>query len=538
MRGGTVVARHAFLVALSVLWLLAGAEALDRFTGGWRFDQVALAPRARVAATPAAAEAARARQNGYERALLAEATYNSEVDPEWFFLPPAPMEEASGGRLAARTAANPTMQEQENYVWNDALFGPHPDAHLLALLPELKLRQIFAFHSYDGSTVPRYRLFPSHDFSPVPWVTDRYGWLSVEMRTPKPPHTIRIGIIGDSTSHNFYGRQIQSYLNAWAAAAQLGVSFEVLNAARQGLEQGDELAVLKNELAPMGLDYTYAYFAPIFAIAGYTPTFAVLPPGVAFGHPTPAKPAWTVRLAGTLTPLTRFSAVARDVVEQTDLNAPDSMLPEPPKPKARLRLPKGVRGSRIDLAAAGKDPYFAQLIGFLNQMQAVSSKIGSRLVVSDEWMCVWPGMMLNRTSDRIVNESLNGPLFWPLTYAQISRLLRAHNGTIDAWAAENHVPVVNVDGKLPRDPSLCSDAFHDQPLGTRLRAWIIFQRLIPLIEQDLLAHRVPRDNADPSGHNPAFAAPIEYLDRDALLRRMEAEQEEDSQPPKPSEPRR
>ena len=81
------------------------------------------------------------------------------------------------------------------------------------------------------------------------------------LRTPKPPHTIRVGVIGDSTSHNFYGRQLQTYLDAWAAAAQLGVKFQVLNGARQGLEQRDEEAVLKYELAPMGLDYIYASLA-------------------------------------------------------------------------------------------------------------------------------------------------------------------------------------------------------------------------------------------------------------------------------------
>ena len=83
--------------------------------------------------------------------------------------------------------------------------------------------------------------------------------------------------------------------------------------------------------------------------------------------------------------------------------------------------------------------------------------------------------------------------------------------------------MVNIDGHYPRDPALCSDAFHDGALGMRLRAWIIFERLIPLIRKDLSAGVVPRANADPSGHNPAFAAPIEYLDRKSLLQRMQAE---------------
>ncbi len=40
-----IVARQALVVALSVLWLIGGAEALERFEGGWQFDHLALLKR-------------------------------------------------------------------------------------------------------------------------------------------------------------------------------------------------------------------------------------------------------------------------------------------------------------------------------------------------------------------------------------------------------------------------------------------------------------------------------------------------------------
>ncbi|HUZ62794.1 MAG TPA: hypothetical protein VNE18_01930 [Rhodanobacter sp.] len=516
-RGG--LARRALLLVVSLLWLLGGAEALARFTGGWRFDRLHLVARPRAAPT---ASSAATRQAG-ERALLADATYSGSVDPDWFFLPPTPIKEPSSRRLLTRSRNNPTAMGQENYVWNDAAFGPHPDLHLLDLLRTLKEQQIFAFHSYDGTILPRYRLYPDNDFRPTPWITDRYGWLSVRLRTPKPPYTIRIGIIGDSTSQNFYGRQLQAYLNAWAAATHLGVSFQVLNGARQGLEQQDELAVLKYEMAPMGLDYVYAYFAPTFAVAGYTQTFARLPPGVSFGHPPPPRPGWWARAVRQLAPLAQVSALARALVEQWTGTAPGSLLTEPSKPPVRLELPAGARGRRVDLARAEKNPYLGGLIGDLDRLRRIAGSIGATPIVSDEHLCVWKGMVVNGTTHHLLYDDLNGPLFWPLSYAEIRRLLDMHNATIDTWARAQHVPVVDIDGHYPRDPDLCSDTFHDLPLGMRLRAWIIFQRLIPLIRRDLAAGIVPRANADPSGHNPAFAAPIQELDRTALLRWMQAE---------------
>lgn len=519
----TIVVRQALVLALSVLWLAGGAEALNRFEGGWRFDQMTLVKRDALAAIAADPAYAAMKRQAAERALLADATYSGAVDPNWFFLPPAPVTEPASLRLEARTKANPRQEAQENFVWNDALFGPHPDSHLLDLLSELKEREIFAFHSYDGSPFPRYRLYPANDFRPTPWITNHYGWLSVEMQTPKPPHTIRIGIIGDSTSHNFYGRQLQAYLTAWSAAAHLGVSFQVLNGARQGLEQPDEEAVLKYELAPMGLDYVYAYFAPEFAVAGFIPTFITLPHGVEFGHPPPARPVWGARLARLVAPLAPYSALARFLQQQWAGTAPGRMLAEPSKPAVKLQLPSGTRGSVLNLPEAEKNSYFGQLANNLDAFQRTADQIGAKLVVSDERLCVWQGMRLNSTADQLLYNSVNGPLYWPLRYAQIRRLLNAHNDMINAWAEAHHVAVVDIDGHYPQDPALCSDTFHDQPLGMRLRAWIIFQRLIPIIQKDVAAGLVPRANADPAGHNPAFATPIEYLDRDALLQRMRAE---------------
>lgn len=515
-------ARRALLLALTLIWLLGGAEALARFAGGWRFDHLHLVPRPHTAPDISPA-AARATRQAHERALLAEATYSDSVNSDWFFLPPAPLHEPASARLHKRSQDNPMGMGQENYVWNDAAFGPHPDPHLLDLLRTLKERQIFAFHSYDGSILPRYRLYPDNDFTPTPWITNHYGWLSVKLRTPKPPHTIRIGIIGDSTSHNFYGRQLQAYLNAWGTATHLGVRFQVLNGARQGLEQQDELAVLKYELAPMGLDYIYAYFAPAFAVGGSIRTFAKLPSGVKFGQPPKPRPDWWTRAAAMLAPLAPVSALARDLRQQWLGTAPDTMLAEPPKPPVRLELPPGARGARVNLKLAGKNPYLGMLIGDLDRLRRISQRVGATPIVSDERLCVWRGMRVNATTHRLLYDNVNGPIFWPLSYGEIRRLLEMHNATIDAWARQNHVAVVNIDGYYPRDPDLCSDAFHDLLPGMRLRAWIIFQRLIPLIRRDLAAGIVPRANADPSGHNPAFAAPIEYLDRTALLARMEAE---------------
>ena len=45
---------------------------------------------------------------------------------------------------------------------------------------------------------------------------------------------------------------------------------------------------------------------------------------------------------------------------------------------------------------------------------------------------------------------------------------------------------------MPRQPDLYDDAIHNTYLGSRIRAWLIFESLTPLLEQDLKAGRLPR----------------------------------------------
>ena len=190
----------------------------------------------------------------------------------------------------------------------------HPDPDLLSLAAPAEGTPDFRVPSYDGSIHPRYRLYPDNDFRPTPWITNHYGWLSAAVRSQKPPHTIRVGIIGDSTSHNFYGLQLQSFSRCLGRTRISTSTLPGTEWRPPGIGHRDEMAVLKYELAPMGLDYVYAYFAPDFAVVRTAGAFATLPQGVVSGHPPPGKPPWRDRLAPACShPLAPFSALARSM---------------------------------------------------------------------------------------------------------------------------------------------------------------------------------------------------------------------------------
>jgi hypothetical protein len=504
----------------TLLWFTIGGELVCRFEDDWRIDVFKLETRPAPAAKPSQSDS------------IAGLTYQEGVDPAWFSAPPAQIHKLPNPELQARTASNPTSMQQENYLWNSALLE-RPDASQIALIRGFKLATLFAFRSYDGTPYPRYRLYPDNDYQPTPWITNHWGWLSADMTVRKPARTIRVGIIGDSTSHNRYGLYLQGFLDAWAQARGINLRFEVANGGRQGLGFEDGLAVMKYELGPMGLDYVVEYFAPSFSLVlPQMVEFATLPPGVKAGAPPPPEQHPLRESAHRmLAPLAPYSAFVRRL--SSDNNGVDSngLLPEPAKPHVVLHLPSDSAG-RIVLEEARKNVYFAQIANHLDHFKALAQTLRATPFVSTERLCVWDGMKLRSGADQGLYQTLNGPLFWPFSYADLQRMLAAHNGTITAWAQANGVNVIDIDGRMPQQPGLCRDAWHDTEFGQRIRAWLIFQAMVPQITHDLSNNLAPHDNSEPSGAHPYLEKPIERIDDAEWLSHITAEVNSTANPAK------
>lgn len=501
MRASLRVLRVLLLCIGTAAWFGIGGELLARLEDDWRIDLIKLQKRP----TPAVTNSAQPRLDAVDGI-----TYQEGVDTAWFLAPPVSMTKPASSYLHQRTVANPTGQELENYVWNSEVLA-NPDAGMVKTFGNFKdTDYLFAFPSYDGSRLPPFRLYPDNDYRPIPWITNHWGWMSPDMTVRKPPRTIRIGIVGDSTSHNLYAFFLQGYFNAWAKARSMNIQFEVANAGRQGFGFGDSMAALKYELGPMGMDYVVEYFAPTFSL---NPTqmavFTILPPGVKVGEP-PAeqRPPPPEGLARWLSPLGPFSAIVQR--ELGDSLPVAGMLTEPNKPHVQLHLPPGLRGE-TDLQPA-RD-YAASITSRLDKFKSIAGSINTTPFVSTERLCAWDGMKLQESSQSLIYKILNGRFFWPFSYADLRRMLDFHNATITEWARTNGVQVIDIDGRLPRDPALCGDVWHDTEAGQKMRAWLIFQALFPEITRDLRSNSVPRDNSDPTGVHPYLDKPIERIDR-------------------------
>ena len=195
-------------------------------------------------------------------------------------------------------------------------------------------------------------------------------------------------------------------------------------------------------------------------------------------------------------------------------------MPEPDKPKMTLRLPPGTDGE-IVLGEARKAAYFGDLIDNLDKYKEAADGTQTTPLVSMERVCAWDGMVLRRgTNDRLY-QMLNSAVFWPFSYADVRKILDAQNGVIATWAKTNGVDVVDIDGRMPFDPDLCNDPWHDTEFAQQMRAWLIFQALLPRLEDGLGRGLLPRANGIDSDVHPYLEKPIERVDRREWLAKFD-----------------
>jgi len=505
---------------LTIPYLAIGGEFLYRFVDGYQLTTQELTPRA---TRPAAAD-----QSGYEKRLLAGVTFDPSVSSTWFFQPPSPLSKPVIEELQRRSTINTNLNGSENYQWNENYLR-HPDVALADYLHRLKEDEVFAFKGYDDTVFPHYRLYP--DSTTSLGVTNAFGWLASDVTLEKPDNTIRIGLLGDSTSHNTYGRYLQAYLTSWAESQGNGLKFEVLNAGRQASGLQDLASILRYELAPMGLDYVYQYLAPHIPYDD----FVTLPPGVTYGKPPPSS-ALTDVLAQPLKPLSLTSALARHIVQNLTDTSPDSELREPPKPQVKVNFPADVQEYSVDADNARKVHYLDAMFKQYEVYKRIAEEFDITPLVSTERLYVPNGARLTHLPHRGLFDVINGAQFWPLSYRDLQRLLDFHNRAITAWARQQNVALVDIDGLMPRIPELYPDSVHNSAIGERLRAWVIFQSLLPLIRRDLIRGRLPRPGPKISGRHPYIDPAPLRVSRQEVIETYDAELKKHSPPPPPPPP--
>ena len=115
------------------------------------------------------------------------------------------------------------------------------------------------FDPVEPSIYPPYRHLRRLS-APGWFTTNSFGWRGPDLTLNKPANTIRIAFVGASTTVGAYAfpfsdpEFINHWLNQWSRANGWPYRFEVINAARTGIDSHSIAAIVRNELVPMEPD--------------------------------------------------------------------------------------------------------------------------------------------------------------------------------------------------------------------------------------------------------------------------------------------
>jgi hypothetical protein len=217
------------------------------------------------------------------------------------------------------------------------------------------------------------------------------------------------------------------------------------------------------------------------------------PADVTFGQPpagvTPNFSNVASNDKNWLDQLSEYSALAaraRSLVEQFSITGS-----EPAKPEQTFALPDGLNEFKPDRAHLGQALALKTILGDLDNIKHDLDVQNVKMVLDTFDWYVYDGLVLDLARHRVLYGYLNR-VYWPISYANMRRMADLQNRVFRLWAAENQVSLIDVAGQMPKHPDLYDDAIHNTQLGIRIRAWLNFQSLVPLLKRDIETKRLPR----------------------------------------------
>ena len=81
---------------------------------------------------------------------------------------------------------------------------------------------------------------------------------------------------------------------------------------------------------------------------------------------------------------------------------------------------------------------------------------------------------------------------YPMRYRDLERLAAFQNRVFAKYARTHGLAFIDIAGTTPFEPDLFVDAIHTNPAGSRVRGWVVFNQLLPVIEKRLAEGSWPR----------------------------------------------
>src|SRR5262249_3041087 len=260
--------QHVSVVVSAAVLACVAAEAATRLIDGYALTSLRLVPvRPRLAT---ASDAGKWMDPQEAAPYAARLPVADGVRREWYGLDPdkAP-EKPIDPELERRYWSAAGNELPSVYEWNlqfirrvicnrDQTDYPYLADHVR------RLNAPFVFAPIDRAPYPTYRFLRGVRY-PSGLVTNAYGWRGPDLPLNKPRGRVRVAFVGASTTLDAHGdpfsypEYIGRWLNAWADARYPGVSFDVINAGREGVLSNSIAAIVDQEVRPLRPDMVVYY---------------------------------------------------------------------------------------------------------------------------------------------------------------------------------------------------------------------------------------------------------------------------------------
>jgi len=428
-------------------------------------------------------------------AYVSELPVAQGVDREWYELDPEPRRATPVDPELDRRYWTAGHELPSLYEWNAqfiraTLCTGDSSAHPYLAQQFQRLNDVFVFEPTDGEAYPTYRFLRNAHY-PTGLVTNSFGWRGPDLPLNKPRGRIRIAFVGASTTIDAhadpfsYPEYINRWLNRWAEAHRPSVSFDVVNAGREGILSNSIEAIVRQELLPLRPDLVVFYEG---ANQFWPNTFSARP---------------IVKLLRVMDPRSMLETRSALAVRITSALAGSKAGAEPYKPPISVQWPPNLDEYDPQIGDPRLPVQLPRIVGDFDRIRQTLVGVHGTLMLSSFGWLVYPGLVVDPRRDTLLYKELN-ERYWPFSYAHMRRFVDFQNRVFRKYAREHDLPFNDLAAAYPRDPRLFVDSIHMTPAGVKLMAWIVFQNLVAELERRLDARSLPL--ADPGERlvHPAF----------------------------------
>jgi hypothetical protein len=480
------------LGAVATLVAVAAIETAARLIDGYSLFSPRLRPTRAPRSTPS--DVGKWLDSNQSAAYASTLPVAPGVDPEWFALAPedqpaGPVERTLDERYRmSRGFELPSVYEWNSQFVRNVVCRGDRSTHPYLAEQLLHLKDIFVYDPPDGAPYPTYRFLRSAEY-PSGLVTNSFGWRGRDIPLNKPAGRVRIAFVGASTTAGAhadrfsYPEYVDRWLRRWGEARHLPVTFDTINAGREGILSTSIAAIVRQELLPVRPDL----------VVYYEGTNQFWPNGFTL------RPLIPLLRMDPRTLLETYSAVG---VRIGSLQNRARSGTEPHKPPVPVAWPSDLSEDDPPLDDPRLPLQLPVILRDLDDMRASLAAVDGTLVVSSFIWLVHPRLVLDPQRDAIVYRELN-ERYWPFSYAHMRRFVDFENRAFRKYARLHGGGFNDVADRFPPDPRLFVDSVHLTPAGVKLQAWMVFQGLVPILERLLMANRLPASDASQRREHPA-----------------------------------